>query len=127
MVLGVSFLATPIKFRAASLTLPVALDVGRTTFHAFGRVEWALTIGLVALAVGARAQLQPFDWFLVGLVLVIVVAQAVWLIPQLDLRVAAVIAGEPLPPSPLHQIYAGAEVAKAMTLVTIGAWTANHL
>ncbi len=37
------------------------------------------------------------------------------------------IAGEPLPPSPLHQIYAGAEVAKALALVTIGAWTANHL
>jgi len=34
IVIGVSFLATPVKFTADSLTRPVALDVGRATFHA---------------------------------------------------------------------------------------------
>ena len=127
MVLGVSFLATPIKFRAESLTLPVALDVGRTTFHAFGKVEWVLSLVLVALAVGARADLQPVDWFLVALVLVVVVGQALWLIPQLDLRVAAIIAGDTPPPSHLHTVYAGAEFAKAGALLLVGAWTAGHV
>ena len=46
LVLGVSFLATPVKFRAKSLTRPVALDVGRTTFHAFGKLEVAPQRGL---------------------------------------------------------------------------------
>jgi hypothetical protein len=127
MVLGVSFLATPIKFRAESLTLPVALDVGRTTFHAFGKVEWVLSLVLVALAVRSRTELQPVDWFLIALVLIIVVGQALWLIPRLDLRVAAIIAGETPPPSHLHTVYAGAEFAKAMVLLLIGSWTAGHV
>ncbi|MGH6868523.1 MAG: hypothetical protein ACREDA_06585 [Methylocella sp.] len=32
VLIGISFIATPIKFKARSLTLPVALDVGQTTF-----------------------------------------------------------------------------------------------
>ncbi len=126
LVLGVSFLATPIKFRAESLTLPVALDVGRTTFHAFGKLEWALTIALILLSVRARANFEPLDWMLVGLVAAIVIAQAVWLIPRLDLRVAAIIDGETLPSSHLHTVYAGAEFAKALLLLLIGGWTAEH-
>lgn len=126
LVLGVSFLATPIKFRAESLTLPVALDVGRTTFHAFGKVEWVLSVVFVILAVRSRSELQPVDWFLMALVVGIVASQALWLIPRLDVRVAAVIAGEPLPPSHLHTVYAGAEFAKAITLLLIGSWTAGH-
>lgn len=127
MVLGISFLATPIKFRAPSLTLPVALDVGRTTFHAFGKVEWVLTVLLAVAAILVRSDLEPLDWGLFGLVVVIVVAQAAWLIPALDVRVEAVIAGTPLPPSPLHRVYAGAEVVKAVVLLLIGTWTAGHL
>ncbi len=126
MVLGVSFLATPIKFRAESLTMPVALDVGRTTFHAFGKVEWVLTAILVVVSFRARSGFEPVDWFLIGLMVAIVVAQAGWLIPRLDLRVEAIIAGNPLPRSHLHTVYAGSEAAKALTLLLLGAWTANH-
>src|SRR5690606_35153067 len=35
LLLGVSFLATPVKFAAPTLTLAVALDVGRVTFGLF--------------------------------------------------------------------------------------------
>ncbi len=126
MVLGVSFLATPIKFRAESLTMPVALDVGRTTFHAFGKVEWVLTAVLVVISFRVRSGLEPVDWLLIGLMVVIVVAQAGWLIPRLDLRVEAIIADNPLPPSHLHMVYAGTEGTKALTLLFLGAWTASH-
>lgn len=127
MVVGVSFLATPIKFRAPSLTLPVALDVGRTTFHAFGKIEWALTAALLLLAMRAPGRLQPVDWFLLSLVTAVILVQALWLIPRLDIRVEAVIAGTPLPSSHLHTVYAGAEAAKAVALLLIGAWTADRL
>ena len=80
LVLGVSFLATPVKFRAKSLTRPVALDVGRTTFHAFGKLEWLLSVALVVITVAVRDSLKPLDWFLIALVLVIVVGQTLWLI-----------------------------------------------
>src|SRR5690606_22365267 len=50
-LLGVSFLATPVKFLAPSLTLPVALDVGRQTFHWYNRLE--LVFAALALASAA--------------------------------------------------------------------------
>jgi uncharacterized membrane protein len=40
-VLGVSFIAAPTKFMASHLTMPVALEVGKVTFHVFNKVEWA--------------------------------------------------------------------------------------
>ncbi len=126
LVLGVSFLATPVKFRAKSLTRPVALDVGRTTFHAFGKLEWVLSVVLVIVTVQNRGALEPVDWFLIGLVLVIVFGQTLWLIPRLDVRVQAIIDGEELPRSHLHSVYAGAEAAKAVALLLLGAWTAGH-
>ena len=126
LVLGVSFLATPIKFRAKSLTRPVALDVGRTTFHAFGKLEWVLSVVLVIVTVQNRGALEPVDWFLIGLVLVIVFGQTLWLIPRLDVRVQAISDGEELPRSHLHSVYAGAEAAKALVLLLLGAWTAGH-
>lgn len=127
LVLGVSLLATPIKFRAKSLTRPVALDVGRTTFHAFGKLEWVLSVALVVITFQVRDSLEPVDWFLIALVLVIVVGQTLWLIPRLDVRVAAVIAGEEVPRSRLHSLYAGAEFVKALALLLLGAWTATHV
>lgn len=127
LVLGVSFLATPVKFRAKSLTRPVALDVGRTTFHAFGKLEWFLSVVLIVVTVLNRSALEPVDWFLVALVLVVVGVQTLWLIPRLDVRVQAIIDGEEPPRSHLHSVYAGAEVAKAVALLLLGAWTASHL
>src|SRR5690606_9509596 len=49
-LLGVSFLATPVKFLAPSLTLPVALDVGRQTFHWLNRVEIVLAAATLVSA-----------------------------------------------------------------------------
>src|SRR5699024_5442989 len=54
MLLGVSGLATPIKFQAVSLTLPVALDVGQTTFAAFNKMEWLLSVLLILAVMLSR-------------------------------------------------------------------------
>ncbi len=116
MVLGVSFLATPAKFLAPSLSLPVALDVGRHTFRTFGRVEMAMAAPL-GLRVGARAwrrllALAP------GL---IVLAQALWLQPRLDVRTRQLVqGGVPPPPSGLHLVYVACEAAKLAALLTLG-------
>ncbi|GAA4135142.1 hypothetical protein ACFFTN_12620 [Aminobacter aganoensis] len=117
MLAGVSFLATPVKFQAASLSLPVALDVGRVTFWTFSRVEWGLAAVLVATSlfpVGSRLTKTC-----VVIVAAIVTAQALWLLPALNLRVEAVIAGSPYPPSYHHMLYAVAETAKILLLCLV--------
>ncbi len=118
MVIGVSGLATPAKFHAPSLSLPVALDVGRTTFHVFTRVEWLLGLALVLLLLA----LWHRRLILLGalLIVAILLVQALYLLPALDLRVAAIIAGQTPPPSPLHTWYAAAEAGKLATLLALG-------
>jgi hypothetical protein len=50
-LVGLSFLAMPVKFMAPSLTLPVALDVGRQTFFVFNRSEIMLPLLMLLLVV----------------------------------------------------------------------------
>mgnify|MGYP000914448399 CR=1 FL=1 len=116
-LIGVSFLATPVKFQAPSLTLSVALDVGRATFHAFARLEW----GFATLLVLVHFLLPHLGWrwILIGTVGILVALQALWLLPALDIRVAAVIDGHPLPPSFHHGLYAGMELSKALALAAL--------
>lgn len=114
MLVGVSFLATPVKFQAPSLDLGVALEVGRVTFAAFTKVEWVLCLLLSALVLWHRS--TRGEMLLAGAAVLIVVVQALWLLPALDARVEAVILGRPMPPSVHHMLYAGLEAGKALVL-----------
>lgn len=117
MLAGVSFLATPVKFQAVSLSLPVALEVGKVTFWTFSRVEWGLALVLVVVAVfSKRSRLVSLSSVLVAM---IVALEALWLLPVLDARVDAVISGTPLSRSPHHMLYAVAEGAKLLLLCVI--------
>jgi hypothetical protein len=50
----------------------------------------------------------------------VVAVQAVWLLPALDARVAAVLAGSSPPPSPDHIWYIISEAVKLAALLAIG-------
>lgn len=117
MLIGVSFLATPAKFAAPSLALPVALDVGRHTFAVLNPIEIA-----GALLVAGLAVLHHRRWLLVpaGLAAAIVAVQTLWLLPALDARVETIIAGGAVPGSPLHTLYIALDLAKLVALLSIG-------
>jgi hypothetical protein len=115
--IGVAFLATPAKFLAPSLTLPVALDVGRHTFGVYHQVEFALLLTLMLLA--ARSSLWRRQYLSLAVPGLIVVIQAAWLIPALDARVTAILAGQTPPASSLHALYIGTEAAKALCLLVL--------
>lgn len=124
LVVGISFVATPVKFTADSLTRPVALDVGRATFHALNRIEWALALIVVVLlwrAAGrtSRAPTRP-DLMLAGVIVAIVMLQTLWLLPELDARVAMIIAGDEPPPSVLHTLFGVVEIIKVVALGVLG-------
>jgi len=114
MLFGVSFLATPVKFLVPSLSRPVALEVGRQTFRAFGGVE----LGLTAL-LGLRA--GPSRPRLAAVPILVVLLQALWLRPRLGLRTDAVRKGDPAAGSPgLHRTYVACEIAKLAALLALG-------
>jgi hypothetical protein len=118
LLAGVSFLATPAKFLAPSLTLPVALDVGRHTFAIFNKMEWLLAVAalLVVLLSRPRSGIAIAGSVIVAL---FVAVEAAWLLPVLDQRVGLIIAGGQPPASNLHNIYIGIEVVKLLVLVVI--------
>jgi hypothetical protein len=119
LAVGVAFLATPAKFLAPSLSLPVALDVGHHTFQVYNSVEVALIVSLLIAGGGSTSRRR---WYLCLLAPgLVVVAQAFWLIPALDVRVAAIQAGRShLPPSVLHRLYITAEALKLLWLLAVG-------
>ena len=118
MVLGISFLETPVKFTAPSVTLPIGLDIGRHVFGVFNKVE----IGAALLICGLLVFMRPQRgiWMLLATVLSIVVVQSVWLLPVLDARVGMILARQTPPPAPYHIVYIVLELSKLMCLLVAG-------
>jgi len=112
---GVAFVATPAKFLAPTLTLPVALDVGRQTFRLYNHVELGLSLVAVLLALSATTRRRHALGFAVPILLVLV--QALWLMPALDARTLLIQAGQPAPPSHLHTVYIAVEAVKILALL----------
>ena len=120
LVLGVSFLATPAKFRSLQLSRPVALDVGRHTFAVLGWVELGFAAA-VALAATLSAVPNSTPLLAAQVPAAIVLMQVFWLRPRLDRRTQQVIEGATLPPSPLHLAFIGSETLKLCLLLFVAA------
>jgi hypothetical protein len=124
LLIGVSFVATPAKFLAPSLALAQALDVGRWTFYVLAWIEWGFVSVVAALLVTTRrpgSRLLIFS--AVALVTALLAAESFALRPMLDARVLRIMAGESVPPSPLHNVYVGLEGLKALLLLVAGSFT----
>lgn len=116
ILIGVSFLATPVKFQAPSLSLPVALDVGRVTFALLAKVEWGLCAALLAAVLAARRTVWAG---MAGVLAVLLAIQAFWLLPILDQRVGLIIAGQQVAPSHDHVFYIVSDAIKGLALLAL--------
>ncbi len=114
--LGGALIAAPAKFQAPSLTLPVALEVGRAQFRWVGYGEWGLCIAFV-LSLFLLGGLN-WRWALIPLALFAIQQFAV--MPPLDARTLQVIAGDVVEKSSLHIIYIVLEFLKFFSLTGIG-------
>lgn len=115
ILIGVSFVATPAKFLAPSLTLPVALDVGRHTFAVSNPIEWGAAGALVLSGLASRISWRSWTVWLCAIGILAV--ETFWLLPILDARVSLIIAGEQPPPTSHHAVYIACEVLKFGALV----------
>lgn len=119
MLVGVSFIATPVKFGATTLSLPVALDVGRTTFALFNGIEWGMLALLVTVVIFSGP--LAFASLVTAVLALILTLQTTWLLPILNDRVADIIGGHTPPSAPYHIIYIGTDIAKGGLLAAM-AW-----
>jgi hypothetical protein len=117
LLIGVSFIATPVKFRAPSLTLPVALDVGRTTYAWWNAIEWILLGVLVLVMVLARP--STFAVAAAGALDILFLIQSMILLPALNKRVAMVVSGKKPAAASDHQLYVTIDILKLCILAAV--------
>ena len=118
LTVGISMIATPVRFTAISITRPIALDVGRVVFAAMNRAEF---VALILLLVIVRASGRSRElWAWCSVLILIVLAQGAWLIPELAARTDVILAGGEPPPSYAHAIYATLELIKIGLLLFLG-------
>jgi hypothetical protein len=118
MVLAISFLEAPLKFRAQGVTLQIGLGIGRLVFRVLNSAEVLIAVGiLVALALG-HPPLGVIVTFAVvfGALLV----QLAGVRPRLARRSDAVLAGQNAPRSRAHYVYVAFEAIKLVALVVGG-------
>lgn len=117
MVLAISFLEAPLKFRV--LDLRTGLAVGRVVFRALNRVEAVLALVLVAALVGGGGDGAVAAT--AGVVAVAaLLAQLLGVRPALTRRSDRVLAGEQGPRSHAHVAYVLLELVKVVALVSTG-------
>lgn len=113
-----SFVATPIKFLAKDVPIEHLLAVGRVTFRASAAVETLLLLLIFAFAKGWNRVIALFT----GAVLTV---QWVVIMPELDARTLARIAGEVLPASGLHALWIVADTIRIVLYASV-AMKAGH-
>lgn len=118
MIIGISFIEAPVKFTAPYVTLAIGLGIGRLVFQVMNNVEIAFCAVLLS-----GLFFQPMPNLLkvaAAKITAILVLQTAWLLPALDARALAIIAGETLPASNLHFIYVALEFIKFALLLFAG-------
>jgi hypothetical protein len=119
MVLAISFLEAPLKFRAEGLEVRVGLAIGRIVIRALNIAEvvWAIVIALCLVIAGPSGPML----ILAAVTAVLLAVQLLLVRPRLNRRSARVLAGEDAPRSHAHHAYIGLEALKIAALVALGA------
>ena len=118
MVLAISFIETPLKFRAPGVTLQIGLGIGRLVFRALNACE----LGLAGIIAVCFAITPPTIVVAVAAAIAVItlLAQVLVVRPRLTRRSEAVLAGGVGPRSHAHWAYVGLEMVKVIALLTAG-------
>ncbi len=118
MVLAISFLEAPLKFRAPGVTIPIGLGIGRLVFRALNSVEAVLAIA-IAIAVFAGSPTVAALVPTIAAVVVLAVQLAV-IRPVLTRRSDLMLGGAEVPRSGAHRWYVATECVKVIALIALG-------
>ena len=118
MVLAISFLEAPLKFRAPGVTLQMGLGIGRMVFRALNTVESLLAAAILVALSLSRPSVSVGVVFVI--VVVALVGQLLVVRPRLARRSDAVLAGDEGSRSRAHYAYVWLEVVKVIGLALGG-------
>lgn len=118
MVLAISFLEAPLKFRAPNVTLQIGLGIGRLVFRALNTVEVGLALVILAIVAANPTPARITVAFSVAIAALAV--QLIAVRPRLTRRSDQVLAGLEAPRSRAHYAYVGLEAVKAVALIVAG-------
>ena len=119
VLVGVSFIATPAKFRAVESSTAQLLEVGRVTFNTLMVVECFLLPTLI-IAIWLQARTLLLLKALMPGFLILIAVQYLVLLPMLDMRVDSILNGVTPDSSNAHIAYIFIELSKISILVAIG-------
>ncbi|BDB43257.1 MULTISPECIES: hypothetical protein [Mycobacterium] len=118
MVLAISFVEAPLKFRAPNVTLQIGLGIGRLVFRALNTIEVGFALVLLAyLVAGPTPGRILVAYATAGVALAI---QLVAVRPRLTRRSDQVLAGAAGPRSRAHYVYVAFELVKVVALLVAG-------
>jgi hypothetical protein len=118
MVLAISFLEAPLKFRAPDVTLPIGLGIGRLVFRALNVCEAVLAAAmLVSVVISPPTTAAGIA---AGVAVIVLLTQVLAVRPALTRRSEATRAGAEVPRSRAHWIYVGLEIVKVIALLVAG-------
>jgi hypothetical protein len=115
-VCAISFVESPIKFRAPGVSLADALSIGRLVFESLNRIEWICCAFSWLLIFRLRIVRTRGSVVLLSIITALLAFQTFLLLPELDARALQVIAGQVVATSWHHTSYIVADVTKALTL-----------
>lgn len=121
LIVGLSFIETPLKFLAPGITTPLGLGIGRLVFISLSIAGWIILVALTLIG-QARPRETRSGWLLIGAMWLIMAAESFLIRPALAARSDIVIAGGDPGESWLHYGYIAAELVLLAVLV----WYVAH-
>jgi hypothetical protein len=118
MVLAISFLEAPLKFRAPNVTLQIGLGIGRLVFRALNAVE--VVIAVVILVATVASPPPPGVTAALAVAFAALALQIGAVRARLTRRSDQVLAGLDAPRSRAHYVYVALEVIKTLALAAGG-------
>jgi hypothetical protein len=118
MVLAISFVEAPLKFRAPHVTLQIGLGIGRLVFRALNTVEVGFALVILSIVVAGPTPPRVTAAFAVALAMLAI--QLIAVRPRLTRRSDQVLAGLDAPRSHAHYAYVGLEAVKVIALTVAG-------
>jgi hypothetical protein len=118
MVLAISFLEAPLKFRAPHVTTQIGLGIGRLVFRALNGVEVVFAVVIAAVVLAGPRSVGVIAAFATAFAML--ATQLIAVRPFLTRRSDKVLAGLNAPRSRGHYAYVGLEVIKVIALTFAG-------